>query len=64
MKTEDAEKGMAWFNEHKDHVLKMVSKETHSYEPWDGPYYKGGDAHDPRLWKPAHWRWFLYTHTG
>ena len=62
MRSEHVEKGGAWLKEHKDHVLKLVAQETHAYEPSAAPYHKGGDAHDPRLWTAAHWRWFIQTH--
>ena len=61
MKQEHSEKGMAWFNAHKDHVQKLIAIAKGSYEPSPDPYHKGGEAGDPCLWKPEHWKWFLQT---
>jgi hypothetical protein len=59
MKTEDSDRAARWYLDHKKHVDRLIAAETNAYEPSDATYHMGGDAHDPALWKPAHWRWFI-----
>jgi hypothetical protein len=45
--------GMAWFEKHRDHVLKLVQESKSSYSPC------GGDLFHPEFWKSEHWKWFI-----
>ena len=63
MKLEHSEKAKAWYEAHKEHVSRLIAEsDRDGYEPSAEPYRLGGDAHDPALWKPEHWKWFKQTH--
>lgn len=59
MTNEDKARGAKWYLKHKEHVDRLIARASDAYEPSSLPYRMGGDAHDPGLWKPEHWRWFL-----
>lgn len=45
--------GEAWFQSHRDHVLKLLAGAHGSIKPG------GSDGAKPELWKDCHWKWFF-----
>lgn len=54
----DVEPAKKWYNEHKEHVEKLVAQLGPGYPP------SGSDCVKPELWKEDHWKWFLTKYCG
>jgi hypothetical protein len=53
MKSAHFDKGLLWFNDHREHVNRLLRKAEVAYEP------TGSDVLNPALWKAEHWKWFF-----
>lgn len=51
---EQLKNGSDYYKRHKIFIERCVKVEVHTYPPTDNE-----DKSNPRLWKPAHWKWFL-----
>jgi sucrose-6-phosphate hydrolase SacC (GH32 family) len=54
LKEEQIKRIMAFYDNHKSHIDKLVSNTELAYEP-----SQVEDKNDPMIWKPEHWKWFL-----
>lgn len=53
----EIENAFTWYNAHRLYVLGMSAYRLGDEPPAYPP--SGSDCAHPKLWKPAHWRWFL-----
>lgn len=51
---EQKNKAISYYNDHKNHIDKIVSNTVKFYEPSETE-----DKNNPMIWKSEYWKWFL-----